>query len=89
MASKINGTLYVGFTNDIFRRTWEHKNRIFKKAFTGRYNVFRLVYYEEHNSMQEALHREKCMKEWKRLWKIRLIESMNPNWEDLSKGFES
>jgi putative endonuclease len=83
MASDRNGTLYVGVTSNLIKRIWQHKRE--KKGFTGRYNVFGLVYFEQHISMEAAIVREKQIKEWKRLWKIRLIEQMNPAWRDLWK----
>jgi putative endonuclease len=82
IASKRNGTLYIGVTSDITKRIWEHKNDLVE-GFTKRYNVHRLVWYELHESMESAIKREKSMKEWKRVWKLELIESVNPDWEDL------
>ena len=81
MASDRNGTLYIGVTSDLIKRVWQHKKE--KKGFTGRYEVFDLVYYEPHVSMEAAIVREKQMKEWKRLWKLKLIDAMNPDWKDL------
>ena len=82
LASKRNGTLYIGVTSDLIKRTWQHKNNIVK-GFTKRYNVHRLVWYELHESMEAAIIREKRLKNWNRKWKLELIESSNPNWEDL------
>ncbi len=82
LASKRNGTLYIGVTSDITKRVWEHKNDLVE-GFTKRYNVHRLVWYELHESMESAIKREKSMKEWKRVWKLELIESTNSNWQDL------
>ncbi|MFQ5676480.1 MAG: GIY-YIG nuclease family protein [bacterium] len=82
LASKRNGTLYIGVTNDLIRRVYEHKNDVVD-GFTKKYQVHRLVYYEETNDVYEALQREKRMKKWKRQWKIKLIEEMNPEWRDL------
>jgi putative endonuclease len=82
MTSKRNGTLYVGVTSDLAKRIWEHKNNAVE-GFTKRYNVHRLVWYELHETMGSAIQREKQMKEWKRKWKLELIESTNPNWRDL------
>jgi putative endonuclease len=82
LASRRNGTLYTGVTSDLFDRVVKHKQDLIK-GFTQRYGVHRLVYYEMHESMPEAIRREKQIKEWKRLWKLRLIESMNPEWIDL------
>jgi len=82
LTSKRNGTLYVGVTSDLVKRVWEHKNNLVE-GFTKRYGVHRLVWYELHESMDSAIQREKRVKEWKRKWKVPLIESKNPNWEDL------
>ena len=82
LASKRNGTLYVGVTSDLIKRVWEHKNDLVE-GFTKRYGVHRLVWYEIHNSMESAIKREKSIKGWKRAWKLELIESGNPDWEDL------
>ena len=83
MASKRNGTLYIGLTDDITRRVAEHKNKIFK-GFTAKYNISMLVYFEEHETYEEAYTRERQMKKWKRIWKLNLIEKDNPDWKDLS-----
>ena len=82
LASKRNGTLYIGVTSDLTKRVWEHKNDMVE-GFTMRYNVHRLVWYEIHESMESAITREKRIKEWKRAWKLELIEGANPEWEDL------
>ena len=82
MASKRNGTLYIGVTNDLARRVEEHRQGTVG-GFTKRYNVHRLVYYEEHRDVEEAIAREKRMKKWRRVWKINLIEDVNPDWHDL------
>jgi putative endonuclease len=82
LASKRNGTLYIGVTSDLVKRIWEHKNNIVE-GFTKRYNVHQLVWYEMHESMESAITREKRLKNWKRKWKLKLIESINPNWLDL------
>jgi putative endonuclease len=76
------GTLYVGVTNDIARRVWEHREHSGSK-FTTKYGLSRLVYAETHDEVEEAIRREKALKEWKRAWKIELIESANPEWNDL------
>jgi putative endonuclease len=82
LASKKNGTLYIGVTNDLARRAFEHReNR--GGIFTRRYGVHRLVWYEEHGDINEAIAREKHLKRWERAWKIKLIEDINPNWDDL------
>lgn len=82
LASKRNGTLYIGVTSDLVKRIWEHRNNMVE-GFTRRYDVHRLGWYEMHESMELAIKREKRLKEWKRKWKLELIESVNPNWEDL------
>ena len=83
LASKRNGTLYTGVTNNLSRRTYEHKESLID-GFTKKYNVKILVYYEQTNDIRNAIAREKCIKRWKRAWKIKLIEETNPQWEDLS-----
>jgi putative endonuclease len=75
-------TLYVGVTSDLVKRIWEHRNDVVE-GFTKRYGVHQLVWYEIHESMDSAIQREKRLKEWKRTWKVQLIEKRNPNWEDL------
>jgi len=85
LASKRNGTLYIGVTNNLARRVDEHRTKRFS-SFTTKYHVHRLIYYEAYNQPEVAIHREKTMKAWKRLWKLNLIESVNPNWDDLSLG---
>ena len=82
LSSKRNGTLYVGVTSDLIKRVWEHRNNLVD-GFTKRYGVHRLVWYELHKSMESAIKREKRLKEWKRKWKVQVIEKTNPNWEDL------
>ena len=82
LASKRNGTLYVGVTSDLVKRIWEHKNDV-TDGFTKRHRVHALVWYEEHGTIQDAIEREKKIKEWKRAWKIELIERSNPLWRDL------
>ena len=82
LSSKPNGTLYVGITNDIIKRVWEHKNK-FVEGFTKKYNINTLVYFEEHDDPASAILREKRLKSWKRNWKIKLIEETNPEWRDL------
>ena len=85
LASKRNGTLYIGVTSDLIKRTWEHKNDSVE-GFTKRYRVHRLVYYELHEDMESAIRREKQMKKWNRDWKLELIEKQNPDWRDLWEG---
>ncbi len=82
LASKRNGTLYLGVTSNLVKRVWEHKNHVVA-GFTDRYGVGLLVWYEPHETMESAIRREKAMKEWKRAWKLRLIEEHNPDWNDL------
>ena len=82
LASNRIGTLYCGVTSDLARRITEHKNGAIK-GFTNKYNVKMLVYYEVHDDITNAIHREKCVKEWKREWKLEIIEKFNPDWQDL------
>ena len=82
LASKRNGTLYIGVTSNLIKRIWEHKNNLVQ-GFTKQYNVHDLVWYERHENMESAIAREKTLKEWKRIWKLELIESSNPDWNDL------
>ena len=82
LASKRNGTLYVGVTSDLVKRVWEHRND-FVDGFTKRYGAHRLVWYEEHGTVEDAIAREKAIKRWRREWKVRRIEEMNPAWRDL------
>ncbi|MCE5250408.1 GIY-YIG nuclease family protein [bacterium] len=82
LASKCNGTLYIGVTNDLIRRVYEHKNDLVE-GFTKKYGVHLLVYYEQYDKMVDAIQREKQLKKWKRQWKIELIEEENPEWKDL------
>jgi putative endonuclease len=82
LASKRNGTLYIGVTRDLQKRAWEHKDDAVE-GFTKQYGVHRLVYYELHGDMLSAITREKQMKKWNRVWKLELIEKQNPDWKDL------
>ena len=82
MASKRNGTLYIGVTSDLIKRIWQHRNEV-AEGFTEKYGVHSLVYYELYTDMAEAIQREKRLKKWNRAWKIRLIERENPEWLDL------
>ncbi len=82
LASKKNGTLYISVTNDLLRRVYEYKGGLID-GFTKKYNVNKLVYYEIHKDIYEAIKREKAMKKWLRKWKIDLIENTNPDWKDL------
>jgi len=82
MTDKRADTLYTGVTSDLPRRVWQHKNDI-AEGFTKKYRLHRLVYFELHGDMYNAIVREKRIKEWKRKWKLRLIEAQNPEWRDL------
>jgi len=82
LASKRNGTVYIGVTNDLQKRIWEHKNKIIK-GFTEKYLVDKLVYYEATPDINSAIQREKQLKSWNRKWKLELIEQENPCWKDL------
>jgi len=82
LASKRNGTLYVGVTSDLVKRVWEHKNDLVE-GFTAKYGVHLLVYYEMHADMLGAITREKQIKKWDRSWKLKLVERNNPEWKDL------
>lgn len=82
MANRRNGTLYIGSTSDLIRRVFEHKHKAFL-GFTTKYNVQMLVYYEVHDTYSAAAQREKCLKKWRRQWKLDLIETINPTWRDL------
>ena len=82
LASKRNGTLYVGVTSNLQQRAWQHKNES-TEGFTHKYNVHLLVYYELHDDMVSAITREKQIKKWNRAWKLELIEEQNPEWKDL------
>jgi len=83
LTNRKNGVLYTGLTNELERRIGEHKNKILK-GFTYKYNVDKLVYFEEFETYEEAFLRERRLKKWKREWKINLIVKENPNWTDLS-----
>ncbi len=82
LTSKRNGTLYVGVTSNLVKRVWEHKHHAVE-GFTGKYGVNTLVWYEVHETMESAIRREKEIKNWKRTWKLKVIEAMNPLWRDL------
>ena len=82
LASRRNGTLYVGVTSHLIKRVWEHKNDLVE-GFSKQYGVHSLVWFEQHESMMSAIQREKAIKEWKRQWKLELIEKGNPDWHDL------
>ena len=82
LASKRNGTLYTGVSSNLLKRIWEHKNNLVE-GFTNKYGVHTLVWYELHNTMDSAIQREKAIKNWKRAWKVKVIEKMNSHWHDL------
>lgn len=83
LSNKRNGTLYTGMTNDLARRVFEHRSKAVP-GFTRKYDLTRLVWYEVHGTLESAYQREKRIKEWKRAWKIELIEALNPDWRDLT-----
>ena len=87
LASRKHGTLYIGVTNDLARRIWEHREGNGSK-FTKRYRVHKLVYTEEFDDIRLAIQREKTMKEWPRIWKVRQIERTNPDWNDLHEELD-
>ncbi|NII11247.1 GIY-YIG nuclease family protein [Oleiagrimonas sp. C23AA] len=82
LASRRNGTLYVGVTSNLVARIWQHRQQVMA-GFTQRYRVHRLVWFEMHHDMRSAIVREKAIKAWRRAWKIQLIEASNPYWRDL------
>lgn len=82
MASKRNGTIYIGVISDLASRTFQHKSN-FVEGFTEKYFVHLLVWYEMHDTMESAITKEKLLKKWNRIWKLRLIEQFNPEWQDL------
>jgi putative endonuclease len=82
ICSKQNGTLYIGVTSDLIKRVYEHKNKL-ADGFSKKYDVHRLVWYESHETVEEAIVREKQIKKWNGQWKLRLIEKDNPEWDDL------
>jgi putative endonuclease len=86
LTNKSNKVIYIGVTNDLERRMFEHKNKLVE-GFTKRYNLMKLVYFEATNEVETAIAREKQSKNWHRDWKISLINQFNPDWQDLSEGF--
>lgn len=88
LASAKRGTLYTGVTSDLIQRVWQHREHL-AQGFTERYGVDRLVWYEQHETMESAIQREKKIKKWNREWKIRLIEENNPEWRDLWQDIAS
>ena len=87
MSNKPQGLLFIGVTDNIDERIKEHKLKIYPKSFSAKYNCDKLIYFEEFKNGSEAVMREKQFKKWKRDWKIKLIEEMNPNWADLSTNW--
>jgi putative endonuclease len=82
LASRVGGTLYIGVTNDVVRRVYEHRTKL-AEGFTKKYDAARLVHFEVFDDIENAIVREKRLKKWRRAWKIRMIEENNPNWDDL------
>jgi putative endonuclease len=82
LASKRNGTLYIGMTSDLVKRVWEHKNEL-ANGFTHKYGIKKLVYFEQFQDPTNAIKKEKRLKKYKRKWKLELIEKINPEWKDL------
>lgn len=82
MANKRNGTIYIGVTNNLSNRVWQHKQNVIE-SFTKKYSIHRLIYFEQHGSIHLAIEREKQIKKWRRQWKLELIERANPGWSDL------
>jgi putative endonuclease len=82
LASRRNGTLYIGVTSDLRKRVWEHRENLIE-GFSRKFGVHKLVYFELHTEMREAIAREKQLKRWNRAWKLELIEKKNPDWRDL------
>ena len=82
LSNKRNGTLYVGVTSNLVQRIWQHKNNLVP-GFTQKYSIHKLVYFEMHSSMENAILYEKQIKKWNRKWKLELIEKNNPEWNDL------
>jgi putative endonuclease len=88
LTNKRNGTLYIGVSKSLYRRTLEHKLKQKPNSFTAKYNVYILVYFEIYQYIQDAINREKQLKKWNRAWKIRLIEKDNPSWRDIFHDME-
>jgi putative endonuclease len=88
LASRRNGTLYIGVTSELWTRVCNHKNDLYG-GFTAKHSVKMLVWYEHHHSMEDAIKREKQLKRWMRPWKLRMIEAMNPEWRDLHSEIDS
>ncbi|AUC81522.1 GIY-YIG nuclease family protein [Lacinutrix sp. Bg11-31] len=88
LSNKFNGTLYIGVTNNLERRLFEHKNKLVE-GFSKRYDLKKLIYFETFQYVNDAIKREKNMKKWKRDWKIKLIQEDNPNWSDLAEDWDA
>lgn len=82
LSNKRNGTLYTGMTSNLVKRIWEHRNNLVE-GFTNTYNTHFLVYFELHDDISQAILRENQIKKWRRVWKLKMIERMNPDWTDL------
>lgn len=82
ITNRRNGTLYVGVTSNLSKRIWEHKTKVVR-GFTSKYNLNKLVWYEQHETIELAVKRERDIKFWKRKWKLEIIDDMNPDWRDL------
>ena len=87
ITNKTNGTLYIGSTSDLGGRIWEHKNKTVPGSFSAKYNLDRLVHYEGLSNLSNMVNRERNLKDYKRAWKLNLINHDNPQWEDLSAGW--
>ncbi|MEL7541027.1 MAG: GIY-YIG nuclease family protein [Pseudomonadota bacterium] len=85
VTNRPRGTLYIGMTDDLNKRAWQHREHVIKGSFSDKYNLEMLVWFEAHPSRESAFVRERRMKKWNRAWKIRLIEEMNPDWRDLAE----
>ena len=88
LASRRNGTLYIGVTSDLINRTWEHRNKVIE-GFTKKYSIDNLVYFEQFSDPENAIKREKRLKRYNRKWKLELIEKENPEWRDLYEELAS
>lgn len=88
LTNKVHTVLYTGVTSDLFFRIKEHKEKFYPKSFSARYNCDLLVYYEQFSSIEEAIAKEKQIKNWQRAWKINLINTINPGWKDLFEELE-
>jgi putative endonuclease len=88
LSNKRNGVLYIGVTNSLLRRTFQHKTKEDKNSFTAKYKTDKLVYYENYKYIEDALSREKELKKWNRSWKIKLIEKDNPTWRDMFRDMD-